>query len=211
MFRMANESGRLVIACDGMSCVDRLDARTKYALNLTKTSAPAPAELLINLVIFLTMRLDSLMVLSGETLQWLQERCYDAGLPLASQIHVIKYCLYAHLCQDLFAYLPHRSHFNEATKDNLRKMIKWQYPTFRQIYSDVAHHDCSSDPFALASDTSKALPEMLGTNIVVFSILLVLFEYIQWEGKTKTEVYQLMLEANFGHHILFDMIPTKIQ
>lgn len=210
-FKMANGSGKIVFACDGLSCVDRLDARTKYSLHVSNVSAPAVQDLLVNLVIFLTKCLGNHMVLSADVVLWLQGQCLDAGLPLTSQIHAIKYCLYAHLCQDVFSYLPNLAHFSETSKDRLRKTLKWQHPSISKVYSDPANPNFSADPFVLAADSAETLPEKLGTNIAVFSILLVIFECVQWEGKSKTEIYQLMLESNFGHHIFFDMIPSKVQ
>lgn len=115
------------------------------------------------------------------------------------------------MCQDLFAYLPNIAHFDDTTAAHLRKMIKWKHPTMRQAYSDFVNKDFSEDPIVLANNATEALPEMLGTNVVVFTIVRVIFDFIKWEGKSKSEVYQLMLSPNFGHHIFFDMIPTKIQ
>jgi hypothetical protein len=151
------------------------------------------------------------MVLSAELVLWLQGMCLDAGLPLTSQIHAIKYALYAHLCQDVFSHLPHLAHFSDESKEQLRRVLMWKHPSVSKVYSDKANPDFSADPFLLVGGSTASLPAKLGANIVVFSVLHVIFDFVQWEGKSKAEIYQLMLEPHFGHHIFFDMIPSKVQ
>lgn len=80
----------IVLVVDDLTCVTRLEARTRYGLHLDQFHGPSASDQLANFLYLIANRLRQYFYPSPEIVNFLQHQCETVGLPLVSVIRIVE-------------------------------------------------------------------------------------------------------------------------